>query len=436
MPQSDSRSTWLIWCLILALALGLRITAAAWWQQRLGPGEFAFGDSDSYWVLARRLANGEPYQYDKADSRMMRMPGYPVLLSLLFRVWPNEPPNEPPLVAGRILGAVIGLLAVAGVIAITHRWFGVVESQLAGLMASIYPGAIGMSVFLLSETLFCPALVGQVGCWLAALTASGERARWAWATAAGGCSLLAVYARPSWLLFPIFLTLLTTVTLPAGWRRPLQVGSIVLVIIALGMTPWWIRGYRHTGHFVLTTLEMGASLYDGLNPDADGGSDMRFKPAFYQAERAANPDAGPGQFAYGADRRMRRAAWSWAAANPGRVVQLAAIKMWRLWSPWPNAGEHRSIWMRLVVTAGYIPLLLLTGLFVWRRFGERRSEIIVLLAPAVYISLLHLIFVSSIRYRQPAMLLAIVLASAALAQLWQAWRSPPTQPSSQPPTEV
>ena len=49
---------------ILAVALVVRLGAGVWWQQRLPAGKaFAFGDSESYWELARRIARGEPYEY-------------------------------------------------------------------------------------------------------------------------------------------------------------------------------------------------------------------------------------------------------------------------------------------------------------------------------------------------------------------------------------
>ena len=68
-------------------------------------------DTDSYLVLGRHIANGEPYEYGGPDSRIFRAPGYPLVLAALFRV----AGTEVSLVGARVLGALLGTLAVAGV---------------------------------------------------------------------------------------------------------------------------------------------------------------------------------------------------------------------------------------------------------------------------------------------------------------------------------
>ena len=159
-----------------------------------------------------------------------------------------------------------------------------------------------------------------------------------------------------------------------------------------------------------------ASLYDGLNPQATGASDMRFVPEFAAAQRRSDAQHAPSEgFEYRLDRRFRRAAWAWACANPGRAVQLAGIKLLRFWNFWPNEPSFSAWPVRLVVLATYLPLILLAAMGLRRAAGYGWPVALCWL-PAVYFTLLHTVFVSSIRYRQPAMMGLIVLAAGYLAE--------------------
>ena len=177
------------------------------------------------------------------------------------------------------------------------------------------------------------------------------------------------------------------------------------------MAPWWIRNAQVIGHFVPTTLEVGTSLYDGLNPQADGSSNMKFVAEFTDRQRAAG--IGQDNFEYELDQSFRHAAVDWARAHPSSALRLAAIKALRLWNIWPNEPDFRGLAMRLVVLATYVPLMLLALVGVWR-FARRGWAYALCWLPAVYFTGLHLVFVSSIRYREPATLPLVVLAAAAL----------------------
>lgn len=417
MP-SNLRREWILWGTLIAAALTIRLLAAAWWQAKLGsPDGFAFGDSDSYWVLGLAISRGGPFEYIGPETQLMRMPGYPFVLAGMFFVGGGELG----VFWARALGGVLGVAAVVGVTLLTRHLFGAREGWAAGGLATVYPGAIAMSVFVLSEALFCPLLVGQVSCWTRALRCERSPTRLSWSLATGLFSGLAVMSRPSWLLFPIFVGVLGWL-IALLWQRDtaarhIKVGFVVLGVTALIMTPWWWRSYRISGHFVLTTLEMGASLYDGLSPTADGGSDMEFKKSFAKAQAEETSNATPGEYAYLLDRRMKTAAIDWVKRNPAAAVDLAVQKLIRVWRPWPNEGKMRSTTMRCVIAVGFLPLF---ALALWggrAGLSSRRSAVVMLAAPAVYITLLHLVFVGSIRYRQPAMMLSCVLAGAALVQI-------------------
>ena len=261
---------------IIALAFVLRLGAAVWWQQRLGdPQAFGFPDSDGYWDLGQRLAAQRPYEYGGREFRVFRAPGYPVVLAGLFRC----AGLEVPVMWARGVGAGLGTLAVMGVMWWAGMMFDGRTGVIAGMLAAIYPGAIGMSVFVLAEALFCPLMVLQLACWTAATRQSATGGQVMWGLMAGVACGLAILTRPSWLLF-----------LPFAWglvllfcgdrRRQARIGLCLVGAICVTMLPWWIRNDRAVGHFVPTTLQMGASLYDGWNPAATGASDMYFSDSF------------------------------------------------------------------------------------------------------------------------------------------------------------
>jgi 4-amino-4-deoxy-L-arabinose transferase-like glycosyltransferase len=415
---------------LLLAALGMRLGAAIWWQGRLPEGtRFAFGDSESYWQLGLKLSCGQPYEYGDGGWKIFRTPGYPLLLAGLFRVLPSGE-QGPSIMAARALGALLGCLTIGGVAAIAWQLFGAKAALLAAAITSFYPEAIAASIFILSEAPFGPPMTVHLLAWILAWKVNSLGGQLGWGALAGIAAGLGTLVRPSWLLF-VPLALVIGVAVTGNRRRQLTIGVVMLAAMAATMSPWWIRNYQLAGRFVPTSLQVGASLYDGLHPGATGASEMSFVPQFGAEQARADAAARAagqepiGLFEDRLDRRMQAAAVQWARQNPRRVLQLALTKFLRMWSPVPNAGEFRSSALRLVLAATYVPVLLLGLTGLWR-FGRRGWPYVLCFLPAVYFTLLHVIFVSSIRYRQPAMLLIIVLAAGVLAQwIWPNEPKPP-----------
>ncbi len=409
------------WALaVLLLALGLRLGAACWWESRRpADAPFAFGDSVSYWHLARRIARGEPYAYPDERARIFRTPLYPLVLSPLFLVWGDHPP----VLAARLIGVALGVWAVWEIMRLGRSLAGWRAGLGAGVLAACYPGAVAMSVFVLAESLFSPLMAaGLVWLVLAYERVKRRKNSAMVAVAAGLLSGLASLARPSWLLFlPFALVFLLLDRRCRLWDRG-RLAAWALLGLAVAMTPWWYRSYRLTGHFVLTTLQVGASLYDGLHEGATGASDMTFTRSF-DRRFAADWQADQGEdYEYALDRAYRRAAWRWARDNPARAGALVWAKLRRMWLPWPSAQMFSGGMVRLAVAGTFLPILTLGAIGWWLR--RRDGWPIWLLAfPAIYFTILHVIFVSSIRYRQPAMLVWCVPAGWCLLWMWQRWCS-------------
>lgn len=414
---------------LLVLAFLLRLGAGWVWQARIGDA-FAMGDSESYWQLGKTIARGQPYEYGDSRARIFRTPGYPLLLAPIFLVTDNR---HTAMLLARAEAALLGTLAVLGVWWLTKILFDERAALLAALLATLYPGAIVASFLVLSEAPFCPLLLLQLAFWALAWKTPSKGRRVFWSLAAGIAAGAATLMRPSWLLFtPFAVGIGIAVGAIADWRsdrRPLASGYLaerfedrlfvrhlgIAVFMMLGlvvaMLPWWIRNASVTGHFVPTTLQVGASLYDGLNPEATGASNMDFVPRLEAEHRRAVGHRETEEMQL--DRYMRDVSLTWARANPGRVLQLVGVKFLRMWNIWPNEPKFAASWtVRLGVFFTYTPLLILAIIGACRTVGRGWPYILCWL-PAVYLTLLHVVFVSSIRYRDPAMLALLALAAGA-----------------------
>jgi len=408
------------WLLLAILVLGAlaRLGGAVWWETRIADGErFFFGDSLSYEVLARHLAHGEDFVY--GDAQVARTPGYPLLLTPMY--WLAD---EPPTLVLRMVGVVCGTLAIALAAWIARMLFDPLAAVLAAVLVAFYPGAIAMSVFILSEAPFAPLMLLNLGWLIVSLRAEDSPRRIQFAALSGLAFGLAILMRPSWLMFPLFAA-------PIGLlfyehrKQQLQAYVTAAVVAAAVLMPWWVRNYVVIGKFVPTTLQVGASLYDGISPMATGASDMSYVPEFKQdlaAEEAERQGPLSGTFESRLDDRMKQAAIDWATQNPGQVIALAGIKFWRYWTPFGNDAEVIGK-MGLVTALGYLPIVV-TGLLATVLFARRGWVYLMLAFPIFYFCCLHLVFVSSIRYRQPPMLALAILSAGLLAAWWRCVRQP------------
>jgi len=414
--------------LILLLATGVRVAAAVVWQNRApAPAELVWGDSTTYWEIAENWVATGTYEFGEPPQRIFRAPGYPVVLIAAMQV--AQSLGHPLTVfQARLVGCGLGTLAVGLLIGWATDLSGNRRTGLwAGLFMALEPGAVAMSVFILAEAAFIPVMLLSLWTWTVAWRQRTLLPILTVGLLAGLMTGVGILIRPSWLLFAPTVAVLAVCGLP---QRPKQVVLAVAVAvgIALSLFPWWCRNYELSGRWVPTTLQVGASLYDGWNPHADGGSDMTHgyaatRPLLQQyrqqieqrlpdLDRAAIERASL-DLELASNDRLAWEARQWARQNPSRLLQLFAIKVWRTWRPWPAASEVSSSWMTWASVVTFLPLmgLVLAGI-VW--CGRRQYDWVMLVWPAVYLTLLHGVFVGSIRYRQPAMIPLLIVAAMAV----------------------
>jgi hypothetical protein len=402
---TDTRSV----ALIVLVAIGVRLAVGGWFESRLpADKQFEFGDSDGYWYLGQQIATGKAYEYRSPDARIFRMPGYPAMLAPIFAVFGTD---ASPM-WGRGLSALLGGTTAGLCVWWGSELFHLAAGLIAGWIVALYPGAVAMGAFVLSEAPFCPLMVAQLAFWGAAWKVSEGRATILLLVAAGLAGAGAIYMRPSWLLFVPFAAAvgigLSRQRLTILWHS-----AVILAVTAMCLAPWVARNYRISNQFVITTLQVGPSLYDGLSPHADGSSNLRYADEFAKALRPDLRDLHRQIVESQINDALLTEAINWATQNPMRVLQLAGIKFLRIWNVIPNEPMFRSWPMKLIVGLTYTPIALLGFYGVWQ-FSRLGWPYMLCWLPALYFTLLHMIFVASVRYREPAMLGLIVLAAGVM----------------------
>ena len=418
-----SAVTWRAVGLVLLIALLLRLGAAVAIQTRIDaqPGRFDLieGDASGYWELARRIIRGEPYELYTPPRRVLRMPGFPLLLASGMVCFGERP------LAIRCLLAVVGTLGCGLIFGMTQSLVGSRVALLAAFAAAVSPTFVIFSVLFLSETAFAVALVASVWSLVALTRRLSETAPsnaapsattrrlplWLVAGLAGLLAGVATHMRPTWIVAAP-LAAVGVVLFQRG-RAPGWIAATGLIAgLAILIVPWGLRNQRMTGHFIPTTLWLGASLYDGLRPEATGGSEMSFIETDGVYNRLTE---------FEADRYYRDRAVEFARTHPGRAIQLAFNKLGRYFSLLPNADQFANAPARLVTGLWSVCVLGFAAWGAWHARG-RYELLVATLLPLVFFAAVHALFVGSLRYRLPAEYPLLALSATGAVALRDHWR--------------
>jgi 4-amino-4-deoxy-L-arabinose transferase-like glycosyltransferase len=320
-----------------------------------------------------------------------RTPGYPFLIALC---------GAKPVVV-RCAQALLDTSTVLAIYLLARRWMSAGWGVAAATGVAINPYQIYFSGLILSETLFTAML-----CWAMVLMA---RRRYSF-----GALLLAlsIVVRPSALLMPPIVVgvaslLNSEIPKPYVGLRTLYVAMVACVLTVIALLPWAARNKQLLGRWIWTTTNGGITLYDGLNPNATGASDQRFVHRVPEVSSAGEVER---------DRLFHRQAMDWAMRNPIRVMQLAIVKVLRMWSPLPLSADFGRPLYQWIGGLWAVPfdLLVILGLCCGRLPWPVK---VFLLLPAIYLTAIHAVSVGSLRYRLPAEAPMAVLAAAGIQSI-------------------
>jgi 4-amino-4-deoxy-L-arabinose transferase-like glycosyltransferase len=428
-------------CLVLALALGLRLEAAL--TPNANPGAdsvvaYQGNDSLAYGQIAETLYRDHRYGTPAMDHPTDWSPGAPLLYAGVYYLTGGVHPD-----AARSAVAFLGLLMVLFVYLIGRRLGGPVVGLVAAGLAAVYPTFIDNNGQFVSEPI---AAFTLAGCVLGFMWAS-DRARSAWAWIVPGLFLGATaLTRPEYLLFAFLLGILV---LARTWRgRGIRIGiaSAALFVVAFGLVlaPWTIRNVIVLDRFVPVTTGGGKALFVATYLPGDGRQ-IRVKRHLIEIY-TGNHNVTDQQVAKtqmsdllnGVAKKYpkleRDAALArigrenfrkYATEQPGAYARMVATKMWNVWRRGSGPTMRASGW---VVFHYALLALALVGLAVLAL--RRRWEALLLAVLIGGITVLGGVLLAVPRRNVPLIPLVCVLAAggaywlvvSARGRLAERWR--------------
>lgn len=386
------------------------------------PKTFDFPDSHRYFTVARNIAAGLG-PIDSPTIRAGTDPVYPYLLSL--GVWFGLTADDQLMRWAQLINTAASAVSIMVIASLARKLFNERVALISAAIFSLDPITLFFNALALTETLYTMLMLLGITRLIPerkhrADPAYGGIGQWAWGidhresvtaslTAVGssaGAFALSILTRSSGLFFPLLLIVPFWKCFAPAARRTVAILCFVgLLAGLLVMLPMWDS--ISTRSILPTRTGSGASLMEALGPWADGAPGM---------DRIVYPPFPPNANEYERDTICRNAAITWAKQNPGRVLSLAWTKLCRTWSITINASDYSSTAYKLVgwLTVAPVFALGIAGVVMLRRNG---ATLALLLAPVAYFTILHMIFVGSVRYRMPAMPFVFILAAFALSRL-------------------
>ena len=224
------------------------------------------------------------------------------------------------------------------------------------------------------------------------------------------CFAAATIVKSTLTILPPLLLAATAWIMGAGWRRTGTILAVAACLYSAGMSPWWIRNAVLFRAFVPFGTSAGENLYLGNNShNRDAGIDWA---SDVEPDVVARLFAIPDELTR--ERAFSKQAIDYIKAHPGAFLQTALRKFLRFWNIVPNAADFRKPLYSLVSALSFGPILLLAiaGAVRMRRQWRELSPLCLIVG---YFTFLHVVTVSSLRYRLPIELILILLATEPLA---------------------
>ena len=312
------------------------------------------------------------------------------------------------VLAHRLVGCAVGALTVAAVGLLARRVAGDAVGLTAAGLAACYPLFLAADGSLMSEPLYGLAIAVALIAVLGLLDRPSGRSALGLGLVVGVAALI----RGEGLLLLPLLALPAAVLAAPGGR--LRRAGLVLAGAALVIAPWTARNWARFDQPVLVSTNDSTVLV-GANCEATyRGRDLGY---WRDDCRTTIRERNEAELAA----RYRREGLSYAADHAGRlpaVLPVRVLRTWGVWQPRRQAalaeGRHRRL-----EQAGVVAFFLLLPLAARGALALRpeRGKLLVLLAPAVLVTVTSLAAYGQTRFRHAFEISLVVLAALAIVRL-------------------
>jgi len=341
-----------------------------------------FPDAGAYRTMGVELFSGD------LVSNHIYMPLYPILT----------------YIAGSegvqiLIDIILSVVMVYIIYALSMQLFNNKASALlAAFIATLYPHFIFYSISGLTETLFTVLLLFSF--------LSFYKNQF---TLAIVILALAILVRPTLdLINPLLVFIFGFFVFQNGYKKSIKHVFIYTLVYFTLMAPWWIYQNNKYGDFVRLTLADGVVLYSGNNSmNVTGGGVGRRNGVSDADLRIFNNIKDPIE----RNNAMKEEAFNYIIDNPTHFIKMAVIKLVRFWRLWPYTEHYQQWYIIASSLLSYGIVLIFSIGFIIKHSREKFLLLLPIFILIMYLSVVHMVTIGSIRYRFPLEPFLIIFAS-------------------------
>ncbi len=221
--------------------------------------------------------------------------------------------------------------------------------------------------------------------------------------------ILSIYLRPTIEIFyPIILLIFLYVNKQLNINKVFYIIFSYLLMYIILLTPWWYHNYIKYNDFVRLNLASGFVLYSGNNPLNETGGGVAYGNSSDDLDISIFQSIKDPVERYNA---MKEEAIKFIINNPKKTINLYFKKFQRFWMLYPYTNFYNAIEYKIISILSYGVILLFSILAICSLNLKKIKILLPIFGFTIFLNFVHIITISSIRYRYPIEPFLIILSS-------------------------